>query len=66
MRKSLKKTLIEDLGYSHDEATTAIEDARRDLQDLIEEGDFTAAFEVMQDHFSLEPDYLEELLLELF
>lgn len=66
MRKSLKKTLVEDLGYSHDEAIIAIEAAREDLQELVEEGDFIAAFDVMQSHFSLEPDYLEELLLELF
>ena len=51
-------------GNSHDEAQERIDEAKRDLQGLINSGDMELAFNICEDHFGLEPDYLDELMVD--
>ncbi len=60
--KDLKTTLIQRDNLTESKADDLISDARERLMQLIEDGDFDAAFDVCGDEFGLEPDYLEDLL----
>ena len=59
---SIKQTIMKRDGISSDLADELIAEARSELQDLIDEGDFAAAEDICRDHFGLEPDYLMELI----
>lgn len=58
---SLKKTLIERDGISKDEADELIAEARANLMVALDEEDFEMAYNTCE-IFSLEPDYLEDLI----
>jgi len=60
--ESLKQTIMQRDGISSDEANEQINAAREELQELIESGDHTAAYDICADHFGLEPDFLMDLL----
>ena len=62
MRKSLKTTIMHRDSLTSDEADELIELAVQDLMDHLDAGDLDAAESVCQDHFGLEPDYLDDLL----
>lgn len=63
MRKSLKHTIMERDGIDEDEADDRIEKAISELDEVLEEGgDSFEAERVIEDHFGLEPDYLDDLL----
>ena len=47
-------------GLSEEEAQDQINECRIDLFSRLEEGDMP--FDIMEEHFGLEPDYLEELI----
>jgi hypothetical protein len=57
---NLKQTLIDRDGITEKEAETQIEDARKDLLERIENNE--DAYDICQDLFGLEPDYLFDLL----
>jgi len=59
---SLTKTLMNRDGLTRDEAEAQVSEAREELMDLIAEGNFSDAYDICDDMFGLEPDYLEDLL----
>ena len=59
---SLKDTIKRKFGYTDVEANAQIEEARETLQAYLDEGDQEGAFNVCEECFGLEPDYLDELL----
>ena len=60
--KTIKQTLMDRDGISAEHADELIDEARSELQDLINDGDFATAEDICQYHFGLEPDYLMELV----
>ena len=61
MRKSLVDTLVERDGISIEEAEERVTDCRMELNDRLAEGDMP--FDICEEFFGLEPDYLDELVL---
>ncbi len=59
----IKEIIMKRDGLSEADADDAIASAKTDLQDMIEAGDTMEAMDVCQDHFGLEPDYIEELMV---
>jgi hypothetical protein len=59
---SIKQILMQRDGLSAEEAEELIDDARDDMNYMLENGDIDGAYNVCQDHFGLEPDYLDELM----
>lgn len=60
MRKSILEVLMERDGLSRDDAMCLIQEARKDLMDIIEDGE--DAYNFCQERFGLEPDYLDDLI----
>lgn len=58
----IKKILMERDGNSSDEADARIKQAIYAVNKLLDSGSIEEAYEVCQDHFGLEPDYLFELI----
>lgn len=61
-RVSILETLKERDGMSREEAIDLIMDAKLCLEQYLEEGDSDSAYNVCQEFFGLEPDYLDELI----
>ena len=61
-RYSIVETLIRRDGITRDEAELLVLDAREELRELLEEGNFVEAEDICLTHFGLEPDYLPDLL----
>ena len=59
--QTIKQVLMARDGLSANEADTEIESAREDLFNRLEDGEMP--FDICADWFSLEPDYLDELML---
>ncbi len=59
---SLKQTIMNRDNLSSSEADEQITAARRELNQLLSHGEEEAAYEVCATHFSLEPDYLMDLM----
>ncbi len=57
---SIKAILMERDKLTEAEADAAIEEAREDLLARLGEGEMP--FDLCEEHFGLEPDYLEELI----
>lgn len=60
--ETIKQVLMRRDNMSEETAEDAIEEAKEILQEYLEEGDQEAAFNVCQECFGLEPDYLMELM----
>lgn len=60
MVDSIASVLMERDGLSKEEAEQMIDNARRELFERLEEGDMP--FDICEELFGLEPDYLEELV----
>ena len=60
--KSIKQTLIDRDDITADHADELIAEARTELRQLLDDGDFAQADEICSTHFGLEPDYLMELI----
>lgn len=61
--QTVKEVLISRDGLTCDEADDLINEAREEIADIIDEGGTLDQLEqVISDYFSLEPDYLIELL----
>lgn len=61
LRESLKEVLIRRDKISAEEADKLILAAQQDLENYLMEDDMEAAYNICEDHFGLEPDYIEEL-----
>ena len=59
---SIKQILMQRDGLSAEEAEELIIEARNDMNYMLENGDTVGAYNICQDHFGLEPDYLDELM----
>lgn len=59
---NLKKVIKRKFGYTDVEADNQIAEARQILQAYLDEDDQESAFNVCEECFGLEPDYLEELI----
>ena len=60
--ETIKQVLMRRDGLTSQEADEAIQEAREALQGYLEDGDMEAAENVCEEYFSLEPDYIFELL----
>jgi len=60
--KKIKQILIERDGMDADEAQSLIDEAVEVLQEYIENGEMDSAYNICQDYFGLEPDYLDEIM----
>lgn len=61
-KENIKQILMERDGMSDDDARNLIIQADVELHYLLEEGDLDAAYNICEEFFGLEPDYLDELL----
>lgn len=64
-RESLKEVLMRRDRMTEDEATLEIDEAKEELEELIEEegpGAICEAEDLIKDRFGLEPDYLDDIL----
>jgi len=59
---TIKQILMKRDGLSAEEADELIDEAKEDVDYLLSNGDMDGAYNVCQDHFGLEPDYLDELM----
>ena len=63
MLESIKDVLMNRDEMSEDEAQDLINDARAEVEDLLDnDGSLCDAEQIIADYFQLEPDYLMELL----
>lgn len=62
MDKTIKQVLIERDGMTAKEADELIENAKAQLQEYLEEGDFAGYENICEEFFGLEPDFLDELI----
>ena len=60
MADSIKKVLMKRDGLTEQEAEEQVKQARIDLQERLKNGELP--FDICQEHFGLEPDYIEELM----
>jgi hypothetical protein len=60
MAESLRSVLMRRDGLTEAEADAAVNEAREELQDRLAEGEMP--FDICEELFGLEPDYLMELL----
>jgi len=60
MGENIKAILMDRDGMSEEEANSLIEQAKEDLQERIDEGDMP--FDICEEWFGLEPDYLDDLI----
>ena len=60
--KTIKTILMYRDGMPPEEAEDLIREAKEELYQFLEQGDFYSAENICADWFGLEPDYLEELL----
>ena len=60
MIESIKAVLMRRDGMTEQEAEDLISEARADLEERIAEGEMP--YDICQEYFGLEPDYLDELM----
>ena len=62
MQETIKQILIRRDNLTNQEAENLISEATTAFYDYLEEGDSDSAENICQEYFSLEPDYLMELI----
>ncbi len=60
MRRTIKEIIMDRDGWSEQEADSLIEDARKDLYERLDQGEMP--FDLCEEWFGLEPDYLDEFM----
>ena len=58
--RDLKEVLIKRDGLTEEQACRSIDEARNELLDRLANGEY--AFDICEEYFNLEPDYLEDLI----
>lgn len=61
MVDKIADVLVRRDGYSRAEAERLVEIAKQDFRERLERGEMP--FDICEEHFGLEPDYVEELML---
>jgi len=59
--ESIKQVLMHRDGMTADEAEDEINEAKETLQLYLQDGDTSSAYDICQEYFGLEPNYLHEL-----
>lgn len=59
---TIKSVIMERDGISSEEADELISEAREQLQEYASNGDTEMAYEICEEYFGLEPDYIMELM----
>ena len=59
---NLKNTIMRMFDYTSEEADEAIAVAREQMQEYLDDGDQESAFNICEEMFGLEPDYLFDIL----
>lgn len=59
---SIKQVLMKRDGIDAVEAQALIDEAQEQIDSYIAEGDMDSAYNICQEYFGLEPDYLMELI----
>ena len=62
MTSEIKQVLMKRDGMTPEEADRLINDAKFQLHEYLASGDEASAYDICEEFFSLEPDYLDELL----
>lgn len=62
MPEAIKKVLMSRDEISEQAAIEIISEAREALQEYLANDDIEAAFNICQEYFGLEPDYIDELI----
>lgn len=62
MDKTIKQVLIERDRMTAEEADELIAQAKAQLEEYLEEGDFAGYENICEEFFGLEPDFLDELM----
>ncbi len=60
--RSIKEILMDRDGMSAEDAEDLIEDAKEQLLEYIDAGDFEGAENICEEYFGLEPDYISEIM----
>jgi len=60
--ETIKEVLMRRDGITEYEADAMIGEARAALLEYLDDGDMEAAYEICEEYFGLEPDYLMELM----
>ena len=58
----LKKVIMKKYDWNEQEADSAIEEAKTALQEYLEDDNQESAFDICEEMFGLEPDYLFDIL----
>ena len=66
MRDKVRSILIERDRMLPEEADALIREFREEALGYIESGDFLGIDDLVEDYFGLEPDYLDDLIFDLF
>jgi len=62
MHKTIKQTLVFRDGMSESEAQELIDEAKEQLQEYLADNDQESAYNICEEFFELEPDYIMELM----
>ena len=60
--RTIKQILMDRDGMTESEADSLITDAKDQLDEYLADDDQESAYNICQEYFGLEPDYLDELL----
>ena len=59
---NLKQTIMQKYDWDENEADSAIEEAKTMMGEYLNDGDQESAFNICEEMFGLEPDYLFDIL----
>ena len=59
---NLKQTIMQKYGWDENETDSAIEEAKTMMDEYLNDGDQESAFNICEEMFGLEPDYLFDIL----
>ena len=62
MQKSIKQILIDRNNMTESAADQLISEAREAMQECLANNDQDSAYNICEEYFGLEPDYIDELL----
>jgi len=60
--ETIKQIIMRRDCLTSNDADNIIEDARKALWDYLDDGDEESAYNICQEYFGLEPDYLDEFI----
>jgi len=58
----LKKVIMKKYDWDEQEADSSIDEARTALQEYLDDNDQESAYNICEEYFGLEPDYIMDLM----